>query len=107
MEFLAENWWYLLLVGGFAYMMFRGGGCCGGHSHGGHDHSGHGNMGHSGGNGQYGSGQMSNQIEMVRDPECGMTVNPDTAVKQRIDGKMYYFCSETCRGNFVRKQQGF
>lgn len=84
-------------------MMFKGGGCCGGHSHGGHDQGGHAHMGHSGGNGQFGSGQMNNQIEMVVDPECGMHVNPETAIKQNIDGKTYYFCSENCRSSFVRK----
>jgi len=111
MEFLLQNWWYILLVGGFAYMMFKGGGCCGGgHSHGGHDNSGHDHMGHNGGNGQYGSSrmsnQMNNQIEMVRDPVCGMYVNPEIAIRQKIDGKTYYFCSESCRSNFVRKHQG-
>lgn len=95
MEFLAQNWWYLLLVAGFAFMMFRGGGCCGG----GHSHSGHDHMEHNGGNGQY----SSNQIEMVRDPICGMHVNPETALNQTIDGKTYYFCSEACRSKFVRE----
>lgn len=114
MEFIAQNWWYLLLVAGFAFMMFRGGGCCGGgHSDSGHDNSsggccgggqdknGHDHMGHNGGNGQY----SSNQIEMVRDPVCGMMVNPETAIKQNVDGKTYYFCSESCRKEFVSKQR--
>ncbi len=128
LEFLAKNWWYLLIVGAFAFMMFRGGGCCGGggrsqggHSHGGQNNGmsggggccggggssgGHDHMGHNGGNGQYGPDQMINQIEMVRDPECGMTVDPATAIKQNLNGKTYYFCSEACRVNFVRKNQG-
>lgn len=106
MEYLAQNWWYILLVGAFAYMMFKGGGCCGGgHSRGGHDNSGHGHMGHNGGNDQHGSEQMNNQIQMVLDPVCGMYVNPDTAIKQEIDGKTYYFCSEHCRSSFVKKHQ--
>ena len=33
MEFLVKNWWYLLVVGGLAFVMFRGCGCCGGASH--------------------------------------------------------------------------
>ena len=40
MEFLVKNWWVILLVGGFFYLMFRSGGC-GGHarsrSHQGHE----------------------------------------------------------------------
>ena len=40
MEFLAQNWWYMLLIGVYAYIMLKGGGCCGGHSHGGHAYQG-------------------------------------------------------------------
>lgn len=36
MEFLSQNWWVLLFVAGYAFMMFRGGGCCGGQSYGEH-----------------------------------------------------------------------
>jgi YHS domain-containing protein len=101
MEFIIENWWYILLLMGFGYIMFNRGGCCGGgHSHGGHDHT-----GHNGGNGQYGSSQMNNQIEMVLDPECGMYINPETAIRQNIDGQTYYFCSENCRSSFARKHE--
>lgn len=96
MDYIIENWWYLLLLVGFGFMMFRGGGCCGGHSHGGHSHSGHDHTGHNGGN---------NQVDMVLDPECGMYINPETAIKQNIGGKTYYFCSENCRSSFVRKHQ--
>ena len=33
MKFLADNWWYFLILGAMAYMMTKGGGCCGvGHS---------------------------------------------------------------------------
>ncbi|MDD3706538.1 MAG: YHS domain-containing protein [Clostridiaceae bacterium] len=99
MDYIVGNWWYLLLIGWFGFMMFRGGGCCGGrHSHGGHSRGGHAHTGHNGG---------SNQIDMAHDPECGMYVNPDTAIKQSIDGTTYYFCSENCRSSFVRKHQGY
>lgn len=104
MEYLVQNWWYILLMGAFAFMMFRGGGCCGGgHAHGGNGRSGSCHSGHNGGNSHNGSGQMNNQIETVQDPVCGMYVNPDTAIKQEIDGKMYYFCSEHCRSSFMKK----
>jgi hypothetical protein len=39
MEFLTNNWWVILLVGGLFYFMFRSGGC-GGHSRSG-SHQGH------------------------------------------------------------------
>jgi Cu+-exporting ATPase len=40
--------------------------------------------------------------EMVRDPVCGMTVDPHTA-KHRHDhlGHTYYFCSSGCRAKFA------
>lgn len=106
MDYIIENWWYLLMIAWFGFMMFRGGGCCGGgHSHGGYSHGGHAHTGHDEGIGQYGPGQMNNQVDMVLDPECGMYINPETAIKQNIDGKTYYFCSESCRSSFVRKYQ--
>ncbi|MGE5632383.1 MAG: YHS domain-containing protein [Caulobacteraceae bacterium] len=101
MVYIRENWWYLLLVIGFAYMMLKGGGCCGGgHAHGGHNHN-----GHNGGNGHFGTDEGDNQVDMVLDPVCGMYVSPETAIKQNIDGKTYYFCSENCRKTFMRNHQ--
>ncbi|MEP6810856.1 MAG: heavy metal-binding domain-containing protein, partial [Chthoniobacterales bacterium] len=45
---------------------------------------------------------MSEIDSTVRDPICGMTVNPKTAaaVVERPDGK-FYFCSQHCRDKFV------
>jgi len=59
-------------------------GCCGG----GNDHSGHDH--HADGNAN------------VRDPVCGMTVDPATS-QHRFDyrGKTYYFCSAGCRTKFA------
>lgn len=96
MEYIKENWWYILLLVGFGYMMFKRGGCCGGgHSKGEHDHNKD--------NGQHGSGQVNNTIDMVIDRECGMYINPETAIKQNVDGKTYYFCSENCKNSFEKK----
>jgi Cu+-exporting ATPase len=55
--------------------------CCGGHGH--HDHSAH-------------------AAATVRDPVCGMTVNPATS-KHRFDyrGETYHFCSAGCRTKFA------
>jgi Cu+-exporting ATPase len=58
--------------------------CCGGA----HNHSGHG-------------GQHTHGNNAMRDPVCGMTVDPATA-KHRFDyeGETYYFCSAGCRTKF-------
>ena len=42
MDWLAQNWFWVVLGGLFVWMMFgHGGGCCGGHAeHGGHKASG-------------------------------------------------------------------
>ncbi|MEA5009053.1 YHS domain-containing protein [Clostridium tyrobutyricum] len=109
MEFIASNWLYILFAGVMVFMMVKGGGCCGGHSH--ETNSG---SSHSHGGGCCGGGSehnhnnenihQANQLESVKDPICGMMVNPDIAIKQTINGQTYYFCSESCRREFVRKQ---
>ncbi len=38
---------------------------------------------------------------MNRDPICGMTVNPDTALNAEREGQTHYFCSEECREQFL------
>ncbi len=44
----------------------------------------------------------------VKDPACGMTVDPQTA-KQHAgqDGHMYYFCSARCRDKFIADPSAF
>jgi Cu+-exporting ATPase len=62
--------------------------CCGGHSHDGHDHTSHGHQAHT--------------AATVRDPVCGMTVDPATS-KHRFDyhGETLHFCSASCRTKFA------
>jgi P-type Cu+ transporter len=62
-------------------------GCCGGS----HDHSDHGHGAHP-----------SDAQAKVRDPVCGMTVDPATS-QHRFDhqGQTYHFCSAGCRTKFV------
>src|SRR5215510_13350119 len=61
--------------------------CRGGHGHAahGHDHAGH-----------------THDAVTVRDPVCGMTVNPETS-KHRFDyeGETFHFCSAGCRTKFA------
>jgi hypothetical protein len=39
----------------------------------------------------------------VRDPVCGMKVDPEAAVRLDRDGRTHYFCSEDCREEFERE----
>jgi len=41
-----------------------------------------------------------------KDPICGMTVNPATALHEERDGKTSYFCSEGCRQKFMSAAAG-
>ena len=40
---------------------------------------------------------------MAKDPICGMTVDEATALRAERDGQTYYFCSEHCRDDFLKK----
>ena len=62
----------------------HGGSCCSGHDH--HD----------------ASATPSDAGTMVKDPVCGMDVDPHTA-KHRADhqGRTYYFCAAGCRSKFL------
>lgn len=64
------------------------GACCSSHGHTGHDHGHHDHQAH--------------ESTAVRDPVCGMTVNPETS-KHRFDynGKTFHFCSAGCRTKFA------
>jgi len=72
----------------------RPSGCCGGaHGHG-HDHDRHGH-GHAAGPTQPGT-------TVVKDPVCGMDVDPHTTPhRAEHGGRTYHFCSAGCRTKFV------
>ncbi len=39
--------------------------------------------------------------EPVKDPVCGMQVDPDTApANSEYQGTVYYFCAEACKSQF-------
>ena len=45
---------------------------------------------------------------MVRDPVCGMTIDPRTAAGSiEHDGETYYFCSTGCRRQFEADPASF
>ena len=45
---------------------------------------------------------------MVKDPVCGMQIDPKSAVDSRqVDGKTYYFCSDACVQKFDAKPEQY
>jgi Cu+-exporting ATPase len=45
---------------------------------------------------------------VVRDPVCGMTVDPDAGKPTaEHDGHAYHFCSDSCRGKFVKAPEDY
>ena len=34
------------------------------------------------------------------DPQCGRSVDPETAIRLTWEGKTYFFCSEECKARF-------
>ena len=43
---------------------------------------------------------------MVKDPQCGIYVATDLAVRIRRKNMDLYFCSEECRDKFLRRSRG-
>lgn len=44
---------------------------------------------------------------MEKDPVCGMSVDPKTAVSSQYDGKTYYFCCNGCKTSFDKDPQKY
>lgn len=44
---------------------------------------------------------------MIKDPVCGMTINPQHAVSVQYGGKTYYFCSQMCKTLFEREPEKY
>jgi Cu+-exporting ATPase len=49
---------------------------------------------------------MKAETPVTKDPVCGMTVDPATALHAERDGKTFYFCSEHCRAKFLSAPAG-
>ncbi len=104
-EFLTNNWLYLAIAGFMIFSMVKGGGCCGGHSV-----SDNTQDGHSHGGGCCGGDSNSSLTQdqdttgfTARDPICGMEVDQNTALSYTLNGETYYFCSEACKSEFIKK----
>ncbi len=45
---------------------------------------------------------------MVKDPVCGMEIDPKTATnKSEYQGQTYYFCSAGCKKDFDKEPQKY
>ena len=71
-----------------------------------HDHNHHQgaahahNKGHGGGSGHHTA--TAEASDTVKDPVCGMSVDPTTAKhRAQYQGATYYFCSENCQTKFM------
>jgi len=43
---------------------------------------------------------------MVKDPMCGMYMDPRLAVKHEIKNGIYYFCSDECKNKYLKISTG-
>ncbi|MGL5445950.1 MAG: heavy metal translocating P-type ATPase [Rhabdaerophilum sp.] len=74
------------------------GGCCAGHGEQAHHHHGPGHHGHD----------AAGRPGLVKDPVCGMDVDPATAKHQFSHEEVdYYFCSAGCRTKFETNPQKY
>lgn len=89
MEWLSQNWIFVLLVVGVILMMRRGGMACGPFGGGGH-HGGHGE----------GRDEGARRPESPVDPVSGQPVDPKTAVATVYQGRAYYFATKENRERF-------
>lgn len=55
---------------------------------------------------QPGYDAMNSTTSTIKDPVCGMTVDPITSVHADRDGKTYYFCGDKCRNKFTHLPPG-
>jgi Cu+-exporting ATPase len=49
---------------------------------------------------------MKESKSVTKDPICGMTVDEETALSAKRDGKTFYFCSDHCRQKFLSTPAG-
>lgn len=126
MNWLSQNWVWVVLAIGAAFYFFRGGlgGHAGGHGRGlggllgGMGHGGHG--GHAGGGGHGDRGEQpdrpaaANAPEAAVDPVGGEALRTAHALTSVYQGKIYYFASKENRDRFeaapqeyARKAEGY
>jgi YHS domain-containing protein len=93
---------FILLLGGLAFLILRGGGCSS------HGHAGHGGHRRRGEHDHQGPGRddagagAGGQIALVpdTDPVCGMKLAPDQGYGMMHEGRALRFCSRKCLDAF-------
>ena len=90
MQWLSQNWIWIVLAIGIFLLMRRGGM--------GHGHS-HGNDGHAHQD-QESNGPHADPDTRPKDPVNGEIVNPETALNSMYQGRVYYFASRENRDTF-------
>ena len=53
--------------------------------------------------GRVGRRPAERSVALVKDPVCGVYIEPGRAVSSRIGSTVHYFCSETCERTFRQK----
>lgn len=89
MEWLSQNWAWLIFVVGVFMLMRQGGMGCGmgrGHT--------------NDGSNRQTDGGNSGPAAHLKDPVSGADVNQDTAVNSMYQGRVYYFASRENRDTF-------
>lgn len=43
------------------------------------------------------------QDELVKDPMCGIYIPKSKAIKAKINGQTYYFCSKECKKSYIKQ----
>ena len=94
-----ESLIYFLLFAGLIFLMMRFG--CGAHV-----------MGHAHRSSSAGRAEAGSQPRLVppakdTDPVCGMRVETADAKSSFFDGRLYYFCSASCRDRFEANPTAF
>jgi putative ABC transport system ATP-binding protein len=51
-------------------------------------------------------GQFKAIVEMATDPVCGMAVEREKAISAERNGQTHFFCSRSCRDEFLGAHQG-
>ena len=53
--------------------------------------------------------KIREEVEMatVKDPVCGMEIDPKSAASEEYRGKTYYFCSDACHDKFKAKPEKY
>jgi len=47
----------------------------------------------------------SESEELIQDPYCQTYIPKQSAVKKKIDGRMFYFCNQECLRNYLDKMR--